>query len=57
MKKVVYTLEQMQQLAGYLNALVVSGIDNCRLITLSTNIIDNPIETIEEEKEGEKDEP
>lgn len=47
----------MQQLAGYLNALVVSGIDNCRLITLSTNIIDNPIETIEEEKEGEKDEP
>lgn len=55
--KLVYTMEQMQELIRNLNQLTVHGIDNCRLIALSTQIIDNPQETIEGDKEGELNEP
>lgn len=57
MKKLVYTMEQMQELVRNLNQLTVQGIDNCKLISLSTQIIDNPQETIEGDKEGELNEP
>ncbi len=57
MKKLVYTMEQMQELVRNLNQLTVQGIDNCKLIALSTQIIDNPQETIEEDKEGELNGP
>ena len=42
--KVVYTMEQMQELSRYLNELTVTGIHNCKLIALCTQIIDNPTE-------------
>ena len=42
--KVVYTLEQIQELSRYLNELTVTGLNNCKLIALCTQIIDNPTE-------------
>ena len=57
--KVVYTLEQIQELSRYLNELTVTGIHNCKLIALCTQIIDNPTE-IEEgdaDEHNEKDNP
>ena len=42
--KVVYTMEQMQELSRCLNELTVKGLDNCKLIALCTQIIDNPTE-------------
>ena len=50
--KVVYTMEQMQELSRYLNELTVTGINNCKLIALCTQIIDNPTEI----EEGDTDE-
>lgn len=52
MKKVIYTLEQMQELSRYLNELTVTGINNCKIIALCTQIIDNPTEI----EEGDTDE-
>ena len=50
MKKLVYTMEQMQQLAKFINELNVTGINNCKLIALCAQVIDSPTETIEEEE-------
>lgn len=50
--KVIYTMEQMQELSRYLNELTVKGLDNCKLIALCTQIIDNPTEI----EEGDADE-
>lgn len=50
--KVIYTMEQMQELSRYLNELTVTGIHNCKLIALCTQIIDNPTEI----EEGDTDE-
>ena len=60
MKKLIYTLEQMQELVSHLNQLTVQGIDNCKRIAICTQIVDNPIETEEGENEpehNEKDNP
>lgn len=54
--KVIYTMDQMQELVSHLNQLNIQGIDNCKRIAVCTQIIDNPIETIEEE-EGDNIEP
>lgn len=53
MQKVVYSMEQMQRIAICLESLSVTGFNNCRCITECGQIIDNPLETVEEE-EGEK---
>lgn len=53
--KVVYTMEQMQEIVGHLNNLTVQGIENCKRVALCTQIIDEPQETIEEEVEDEPD--
>ena len=57
MKKVVYNEEQIIELVKIINALNITGIDNCKLIVMCTNIIDTPIESIEvediQDKEGE----
>lgn len=45
-------MEQMQELSRYLNELTVTGIHNCKLIALCTQIIDNPTEV----EEGDTDE-
>ena len=50
MKKLVYTMEQVEQLARFINELTVTGINNCKLVALCTQVIDNPTETIEEEE-------
>ena len=47
--KVVYTMEQMQEIVGHLNNLTVQGIENCKRVALCTQIIDEPQETIEED--------
>lgn len=54
--KVIYTMEQMQELSRYLNELTVSGINNCKLIALCTQIIDNPTEIEEGDKDGDNQE-
>lgn len=53
MKKVVYTMEQMQTIASCLTSLKVTGIDNCKLIVLASDIIDAPVDLIEEDKTEE----
>lgn len=53
-KKLVYNLEQIQELVAYINGIKVSGIDDCNRISLCADIINKPIEEIEvEDKEGE----
>lgn len=57
--KVIYTMEQMQELSKILNEVTVKGLDNCKLIALCTQIIDNPTE-IEEgdtDADNEKNNP
>ena len=54
--KVIYTMEQMQELSRYLNELTVSGINNCKLIALCTQIIDNPTEVEEGDVDGDNEE-
>jgi hypothetical protein len=53
--KAVYTIEQTQILIGYLDTMVISGIENCKRVALIAGIIEKPIQTIEE-KEGGKNE-
>lgn len=54
--KAIYTAEQIQELTGYLNMLGNAnpddGILKCKLITLCSNIIENPTEI----EEGDADE-
>lgn len=45
-------MEQLQELVGYLDTIVIAGIENCKRVALISKIIDSPLETIEE-KEGE----
>ena len=54
--KVVYTLEQIQELSRYLNELTVTGLNNCKLIALCTQIIDNPTEVEEGDTDGDNQE-
>lgn len=56
MKKYVYTEEQMLKIVSFLNGLTMAGIEACRTLTEVADIIDHPVNEIEEE-EGEKDEP
>jgi hypothetical protein len=49
LKKVVYSLEQMQNLSRLINALTVTGLDNFRIITAAASIIDDPIQEIIDE--------
>ncbi len=59
MEKVTYSMDQIKQLAFILNSLEIKGIAGARLIALAADILDNPIETInndvasEEQKKGE----
>ena len=54
--KVIYTMEQMQELSKCLDSLTVTGINNCKLIALCTQIIDNPAEVEEGDKDGDNQE-
>lgn len=54
--KVIYTMEQMKELSRYLDGLTVQGLQNCNLISACTQIIDNPTEVIEEEKNADIEE-
>lgn len=56
MEKVIYTMEQMRELSRYLNELTVTGIRNCQLVSLCTQIIDNPTEVEEGDKDGNNEE-
>ena len=53
--KVIYTMEQMQELSRCLDSLVVSGLNNCKLIALCTQIIDNPTEVEEGDTDGDNE--
>ena len=57
--KVIYTMEQMQELSRCLDSLVVSGLNNCKLIGLCAQIIDNPteVEEVDPDANNEKDNP
>lgn len=54
MQKRIYTDKQMLEIATFINGLTVTGIEVCKMVSRVADIIDNPIETIEEE-EGEKE--
>lgn len=55
--KVIYTMEQMQELSRYLNELTVKGLENCKLVALCAQIIDNPtkVEEGDADANNEKD--
>lgn len=57
--KVIYTIEQMQELSKLLNGVTVKGLENCKLIALCAQIIDNPTEVEEGDTDGDnkKDNP
>lgn len=60
--KAIYTMEQMQELGRNLDGLTVTGIQNCKLVALCVQIIDNPVEiedteNAKEDKEDDKNEP
>jgi hypothetical protein len=54
--KVIYTMEQMKELSNLLNQLTVTGLNNCKIIALCTQIIDNPAEVEEGDKDGDNQE-
>ena len=47
MQKVVYTLEQMQELSRQLNTLTITGLEQSKKIVFMATIIDNPCEIID----------
>lgn len=49
-------MEQMQELSKCLDSLTVSGLSNCKLIALCTQIIDNPTEIEEGDTDGDNQE-
>jgi hypothetical protein len=57
MKKVVYTMEQAQNIATFLGALTITGGDGCKQWYKAIEAIENPLQIIEEEgeKENEQD--
>jgi hypothetical protein len=54
-KKIVYSVNQIKELTGYLDTLVLTGRENFKRAALISQIIDNPLDAIEE-KEGETNE-
>jgi hypothetical protein len=55
MKKIVYSVDQIRELAGYLDMMVLTGRENFKRAALISQIIDTPIDAIEE-KEGDANE-
>jgi len=49
-KKVIYSMEQMVEITKFIDSLTLTGIKQCREITRIADIIDNPIDTINEEE-------
>ena len=49
MKNAIYTMEQVQQITGYLDTMVLTGVENFKRAALIANIIEKPIEVSEEE--------
>lgn len=52
MQKLVYSLEQMQELSRALNDLGIKGIEQAKIMVYAANIIDNPLKVIEGPMEG-----
>jgi hypothetical protein len=52
MQKVVYSMEQMQELSRRLNQLSVTGIEQSKTVVYMATIIDSPLTVIEEPMEG-----
>lgn len=55
MKKLIYTVDQIMELVGYLETITVNGTENCKRVALISQIINSPTDAIEEE-EGETNE-
>lgn len=54
MRKVIYTEGDISNIRALLNGVTLSGIQNCRQITIIAQILDTgKLEEMEQEEEGE----